>query len=124
MRIDRSGGALLAAPALLAGHRRENAVGLIPGVGLALGDDRPERNVEAGRAPECRGLGAEVLDSLTRRLQRLGVDGIDVAEFGAHLIVKVLGNASSLAFQSPFLLEPFEPALELILFHQPGNARN
>src|SRR4051794_2588938 len=91
--VDRPGGVLLAAPALLAGHRRENAVGLVPGVTLALGDDRPERTIESRRAPECRGLGAEALDSLARRLQRLGVDSVDVAEPRPHF-ERAIGGAA------------------------------
>ena len=48
--VDRPGGVLLAAPAFLAGHLRQDAMGLVPGRALGRGDDRAERDVEADRA--------------------------------------------------------------------------
>src|ERR1700726_169380 len=82
--VDRPGCFFLPAPPLLPCHRREDAVCLVPCRAFGRGNDRAKRNVEPWLAPESRCLPTERCDALAGRGERLAVDGIDIAAFGAH----------------------------------------
>src|SRR5262249_39932082 len=70
---------LLAAPALLAGHRRKDAVRLVPCRAFARGNDGADGDVEPYVAAERRRLRADLPGSLARGCERLGIDGVHVA---------------------------------------------
>src|SRR5439155_5675593 len=82
--VDRTLGLLLPLPSLLAAHSRQNPVGLVPCLALARCNDGAERDVEPWCPPKRCRQGAELGDALARGCKRLGINGVYVAQFGAH----------------------------------------
>src|SRR5262245_15306330 len=78
--VVRPGRLLLPAPALLAAHRRKDAVCLVPRGILARRNDRTNRDVEARHSSESGCLRTKLHNALARRGKRFGIDRIDVAK--------------------------------------------
>lgn len=56
-------------------------LGFLPGLGFAVGDNRPERDAEANITLVFRRFGAHALDGLAGLRQRLAPQGEDVGVF-------------------------------------------
>src|SRR5258708_23091513 len=82
--VDRTFGLRLPLPSLLAAHRRQNPVGLVPCLALAPRNDGAERDVEPWCPPKRRRQGTELGDALARGCKRLGINGVNVAQLSAH----------------------------------------